>query len=90
MKYKGFWVKITPDKSLSRKDKNGKIVSCDGFTIEVFLDESEKLEIDVFSAAVDFELLQNSLEEAAQFAKDYIDSEEKEYQRMLDEFNINK
>ncbi len=90
MKYKGFWVKITPDKSLSREDKNGKIVSCDGFTIEVFLDESEKLEIDVFSAAVDFELLQNSLEEAAQFAKDYIDSEEKEYQRMLDEFNINK
>lgn len=90
MKYKGFWVKITPVKNLSREDKNGEIVACNGFTIEVFSDESEKIEIDVFSAAVDFELLQNSFEEAVQFAKDYIDSEEKEYQRMLDEFNINK
>lgn len=90
MKYKGFFVKITPDKNLSREDKNGEIVACNGFTIEVFSDESEKIEIDVFSAAVDFELLQNSFEEAVQFAKDYIDSEEKEYQRMLDEFNINK
>ena len=90
MKYKGFFVKITPDKNLSREDKNGEIVACDGFTIEVFSDESEKVAIDVFSAAVDFELLQNSFEEAVQFAKDYIDSEEKEYQRMLDEFNIKK
>lgn len=90
MKYKGFFVKITPDKNLSREDKNGEIVACDGFTIEVFSDESEKVAIDVFSAAVDFELLQNSFEEAVQFAKDYIDSEEKEYQRMLDEFKINK
>ncbi len=90
MKYKGFWMKITPDKNLSREDKNGEIVACDGFTIEVFSDESEKVAIDVFSAAVDFELLQNSFEEAVQFAKDYIDSEEKEYQRMLDEFKINK
>lgn len=90
MKYKGFFVKITPDKNLSREDKNGEIVACDGFTIEVFSDESEKVEIDVFTVAVDFELLKNSIEEAEQFAKDYIDSEEKEYQRMLDEFNINK
>ena len=90
MKYKGFWMKITPDKNLSREDKNGEIVACEGFTIEVFSDESEKVEIDVFTVAVDFELLQNSFEEAVQFAKDYIDSEEKEYQRMLDEFKINK
>lgn len=90
MKYKGFFVKITPEKNLSREDKNGEIVACNGFTIEVFLDESEKIEIDVFSAAVGFELLKNSIEEAEQFAKDYIDCEEKEYQRMLDEFNINK
>ncbi len=89
MKHKGFFVKISPDKNLSREDKNGEIVVSDGFTIEVFSDESERLEIDVFSAAVDFELLSNSFEEAIQFAKDYIDSEEKEYQRMLDEFNEN-
>lgn len=85
MKYKGFYVKITPDEDLHRADKGGNDIRCNGFTIEVFADESEKLEIDVFSAAVDFELLKNSREEAKQFAKDYIDCEEKEYRRMIEE-----
>lgn len=87
MQYKGFFVKITPDKNLSREDKNGEIVARDGFTIEVFADESEKLEIDIFSAAVDFEILKNDISEAEQFAKDYIDSEEKEYLRLIDEYD---
>lgn len=65
-------------------DLDGNNIRCNCFTIEVFADESEKIEIDVFSAAVDFELLNNSLEEAEQFAKDYIDCEEKEYQRIID------
>ena len=73
MKYKGFYVKITPDTDLHREDKDGNDIRCEGFTIEVFADESEKLEIDVFSVAVDFELLKDSLEEAEQFAMDYID-----------------
>lgn len=64
MKYKGFYVKITPDTDLHREDKDGNDIRCEGFTIEVFADESEKLEIDVFSVAVDFELLKDSLEEA--------------------------
>ncbi|RGG89430.1 hypothetical protein DWW71_11035 [Ruminococcus sp. AF16-50] len=89
MKYKGFYVKITPDTDLHREDKDGNDIRCEGFTIEVFADESEKLEIDVFSVAVDFELLKDSLEEAKQFAMDYIDCEEKEYCRMIDEFNKN-
>lgn len=89
MKYKGFYVKITSDADLHREDKNGNDIRCNGFTIEVFADEYEKLEIDIFSAAVDFELLKDSLEEAEQFAKDYIDCEEKEYCRMIDEFNKN-
>lgn len=84
MKYKGFYVKITSDADLHREDKDGNIVRCNGFMIEVFANESEKLEIDVFSAAVDFELLDNSLEETEQFAKDYIDCEEKEYKRIID------
>lgn len=67
--------------------KGGNDFRCKGFTMEVFADGSEKLEIDVFSAAVDFEIFENSLSEAEQFAKDYIDSEEKEYRRMIDEFN---
>lgn len=36
-----------------------------------------------------FELLKNSIDEVEQFTKDYIDCEEKEYCRMLDEFNGN-
>lgn len=87
MKYKGFYVKITPNTDLHRENKGGNDIRCEGFTIEVFADESERFQIDVFSAAVDFELLNNSREEAEQFAKDYIDCEEKEYRRMLDEFN---
>lgn len=87
MKYKGFFVKITPDNYLPRENEDGEIVACEGFRIEVFADESEEVEIDIFFAAVDFELMKNSIDEAEQFAKDYIDYEEKEYQRMLDEFN---
>ena len=77
MKYNGFYVKITPDTDLHREDKDGNDVRCNGFVIEVFADESERVQIDVFSAAVDFELMKNSLEEAEQFAKDYIDCEVK-------------
>lgn len=84
MRYKGFYVKISPDSDLLREDKDGKDIRCKGFTIEVFDDESEKLEIDVFSAVVDFELLEDSISEAEQFAKDYIDCEEKEYKRIMD------
>lgn len=82
-------MKITPDEYLPREDDNGEIVACEGFKIEVFADESENVEIDIFTAAVNFELVKNSLNEVEQFAKDYIDCEEKEYQRMLDEFNEN-
>lgn len=88
MRYKGFYVKITPDTDLHREDKDGNDIRCKGFTIEVFADESEEVEIDIFSAAVNFELLENSISEVEQFAKDYIDCEEKEYQRMLDEYSF--
>lgn len=84
MKYKGFYVKITPDSELYREDKDGNDICCAGFTIGVFADEAEKLQIDVFSAAVDFELLENSIDEVEQFTKDYIDCEEKEYIRIIE------
>lgn len=48
MKYKGFFVKITPDEYLPRETKNGGVVAGEGFRIEVFTDESEKVEIDIF------------------------------------------
>lgn len=87
MKYKGFFVKITPDEYLPRENDDGEVVACEGFRIEVFADESEKVEIDIFSAAIDCELMKSSIDEVEQFAKDYIDCEEKEYQRMLDTLN---
>ncbi|WP_410081582.1 hypothetical protein [Ruminococcus sp.] len=48
--------------------------------IQVFADETEQVEIYNFSAAVGFEILEDSLAEAEQFAKDFIDCENKIYQ----------
>ena len=84
MKYKGFFVKITEDNHLIRENRT----NCKGFIIEVFTDESKKYEIDIFSAAVGFEIRNNSIDEVEEFAKDYIDCEEKEYRKMLDEFGM--
>ena len=82
MNYKDFYVKILPDDEIIREGKNGEKIRCKGFMIEIFADESERIELDVFSAAVDFELLKNDASEAEQFAKEYIDCEEKELKRL--------
>ena len=79
MRYKDFYMRITPDRSIQRVDKKGNEVFCDGFIIQVFADETERVEIDSFSAAVGFEILENSFAEAEQFAKDFVDCEGKEY-----------
>ena len=42
MRYKGFYVKITPDTDLHREDKDGNDICCKGFTVEIFADESEE------------------------------------------------
>lgn len=80
MRYKDFYVRITPDKYIPRVDKKGRDILCEGFLIQVFADETERIEIDNFSAAVGFEILENSLAEAKQLAKDFIDCENKIYQ----------
>lgn len=77
MKYKGLYIRIMPDNEIRRVDKKGRDVLCEGFMIQVFEDETEQVEIDNFSAAVGFEILENSLSEAEQFAKDYVECEEK-------------
>lgn len=77
MRYKDFYVRITPNSSIQRVDKTGNEVLCDGFTIQIFVDEEEQNEIEQFTAAVAFEILENSLAEAEQLAKDFIDCEEK-------------
>lgn len=73
-------MRITPDKYIPRVDKKGNIILCEGFLIQVFADETEQVEIYNFSAAVGFEILEDSLAEAEQFAKDFIDCENKIYQ----------
>lgn len=78
MRYKDFYMRITPDRSIQRVDKKGNEVFCDGFIIQVFADETEQIEIDNFTAAVGFEILENSFEEAVQFAKDFVECEGKE------------
>jgi hypothetical protein len=77
MRYKDFYVRITPDKYIPRVDKKGDKILCEGFLIRIFADENGQDEIDNFTAAVGFEILEDSLAEAMQFAKDYIDCEGK-------------
>lgn len=77
MRYKDFYVRITPDRYIPRVDKKGNKILCEGFLIQIFADKKEQDEIDNFTAAVGFEILENSLAEAVQFAKDFIDCEGK-------------
>ena len=78
MRYKDFYVRITPDKYIPRVDKKGDKILCEGFLIQIFADKKEQGEIDNFTAAVGFEILENSFEEAVQFAKDFVECEGKE------------
>ena len=77
MRYKDFYVRITPDKYIPRVDKKGGKILCEGFLIRIFADENGQDEIDNFTAAVGFEILENSFAEAVQFAKDFVECEEK-------------
>ncbi len=87
MLYHEFYVKITPLENIQRERKDGSITDCNGFQIEIFSDKSEEVTLDVFTAAVGFEILKDSVSDAEQFAMDVIESEEKEYRRMIQEFS---
>ena len=78
MRYKGFYIKISPDSNIRRVDKKGRDILCEGFMIQVFEDETEQAEIYNFSAAVGFEILENSFAEAEQLVKDFVECEGKE------------
>lgn len=77
MRYKDFYVRITPDKYIPRVDKKGDKILCEGFLIQIFAYKNGQDEIDNFTAAVGFEILEDSLAEAEQLAKDFIDCEGK-------------
>lgn len=79
MNYKNFEIRITGAK-VPRRDRQGRTVECDGFIVEIFTHDSET-PVDVFNAAVGYELLENCIDEAEQLAKDYIDVEEKELRK---------
>ena len=86
MQYKGFYIKIKPE-TVQRADKCGKRINCNGFIIKIFDNPDENIIIDMFTAAVGYELLNDSLTEAEQLAKDYINMEEKELRRLIDEYD---
>ena len=79
MNYKNFEIRLTEAK-IPRQDRQGRTVECDGFIIEIFTQDSD-IPVNVFNAAVGYELLENSIDEAEQLAKDYIDVEEKELRK---------
>lgn len=84
MHYKGFYIKINPADNLIRQDKQGSDIYCKGYKAEIF-DSEEKLKLDEISIAVGFEILKDDIYEAEQLTKDYIDCEEKEYMRLIDD-----
>lgn len=79
MQYKGYVVRITSADDLKRTDELGRETTCEGFRFEVFRDKEMTDLLDEFSAAVGYEILENSKEEAEQFAKDTIICEEKQF-----------
>lgn len=56
----------------------------------MFDSDAEKVKIDTFSIAVGYEIIENDIQEAEQLVKDYIECEEKEYCRMMEEYYSNE
>ncbi|SDA30347.1 hypothetical protein SAMN02910447_03177 [Ruminococcus sp. YE71] len=79
MKYKGFYIDITPDDHIVRSDSSGNEVICQGFSFSVFTDETRTEKFDEFTAAVGYEILAEDMEEAEQFAKDVVSCEDKTF-----------
>ena len=79
MNYKDFEIRLTEAK-IPRQDRQGRNIECDGFIVEIFTQDSA-VPVNVFNAAVGYELLENSIDEAEQLVKDYIDVEEKKLRK---------
>ena len=79
MKYKGFFIDITPSDHIVRNDSNGNDVICKGYLFSVFTDEARAEKFDEFTAAVGYEILAEDISEAEQFAKDVVSCEDKAF-----------
>ena len=88
MKYKGFYIDITPDDQIIRTDNSGNEVICRGFSFSVFTDETRTEKFDEFTAAVGYEILAEDMEEAEQFAKDVVSCEDKAFRLEQPEFSM--
>lgn len=77
MKYKGFYIDITPCDDLICNDSSGNDVVCKGYRMSVFRDEAMTEKFDEFTAAVGYEILAEDIAEAEQFAKDVVSCEDK-------------
>ena len=72
IQYKEFFIRLTPE-NLIRQDEAGTADVCDGFLIEILDAENSPVPLEIISAAVGYELSENSREEAVKFTKEYID-----------------
>ena len=75
------YIYITPCHLKRLKDDENEIV-CKGYWFEVFTDDKMLFPLDVFGGAVGFELLNDTENERVQYARDVIDAEEKQYQKL--------
>ena len=79
--YRDVFVKLTPEQII-RHDEKGHADVCDGFLIEIYEDDSCPVPLEIISAAVGYELSKNSEDEAAEFAREYIDEMIEIYREM--------
>lgn len=84
MIYRGFYVTIR-SAQVNKEDDEGVFHLVEGFIVEIFADVEHLLLIDRFEAAANFELLENTVYEAEQLAKDYIGTEYEELRKLVDE-----
>lgn len=83
IRYKRFCAEVTPNRQ-QRKSDNGRMQECDGFAVSIYADIEKRLLLEQIQITVGYELLTGDDSDIEQFVKDYIDSEQKEYYRMIE------
>ena len=79
MQYKGFEIEIVPSDRVIRWDKNGKMKVQNGFIIAIYADFERTKMIEKVSVCQGYELMNNTIEEALEFAQDLIECEMKAF-----------
>ena len=72
IQYKDFFIRLTPEVLMRQNEKNTADVR-EGFLIEILDTENSPVPLEIISAAKGYELSECSEEEAAEFAKEYLD-----------------